>query len=63
LAFALRVHDQVDEVYAEVVAKGASPIQPPATATGGQRVAFLADPEGNMHQLFAELPAVADYCW
>ena len=63
LTFSLRTHDQVDEVYAGVVARGASPIQPPATTTGGQRVAFFSDPEGNIHQLFAELPAVADYCW
>ena len=63
LSFALRTHDQVDEIYADLVARGVSPVQPPATVAGGQRVAFFSDPEGNIHQLFAELPAVADYCW
>ncbi len=63
LAFALRAHEQVDEAYADVVAKGAMPIQWPTTTLGGQRTAFFADPEGNIHQLFADLPAVAEYCW
>jgi lactoylglutathione lyase len=63
LAFPLRTYEQVDETYADVVARGATPIRPPAMLPTGQKAAFFADPEGNIHQLFSELPAAAEYCW
>lgn len=53
LAFPLDSLDEVDEVYAALVAQGATPIAPPATMPWGLRTAFFADPEGNIHELFA----------
>jgi uncharacterized glyoxalase superfamily protein PhnB len=58
LAFPLVLPSDVDEAYAEIVARGAKPIQPPANMPWGQRTAFFADPDGNIHELFADQPAV-----
>lgn len=54
LAFPLPTPDDVDRAYAEITADGATPIQPPATMPWGQRAAFFADPDGNIHELFAD---------
>jgi lactoylglutathione lyase len=54
LAFPLPTQDDVDRAYAEITANGATPIQPPATMPWGQRTAFFADPDGNIHELFAD---------
>lgn len=56
LAFPLDTPEAVDATFADIVARGAQPIQPPATMPWGQRTAFFADPEGNIHELFADLP-------
>ena len=63
LAFPLHTHEELDEAYASITASGATPVQTPVTTPWGQRTAFFADPEGNIHQLFADLPAVAEYCF
>jgi lactoylglutathione lyase len=63
LAFPVHTHEQVDEVYASVLAKGAMPVQSPILMPWGQRTAFFADPEGNIHRLFADLPRVAEPYW
>jgi len=55
LAFPCDTPKQVDEDYARIVAQGAAPIQPPADMPWGQRAAFFADPDGNVHELFASL--------
>lgn len=54
LAFPCPTRDDVDRAYAEVIAKGAVPVEPPATMPWGQRTAFFADPDGNIHELFAD---------
>jgi lactoylglutathione lyase len=54
LAFPLPTRDDVDRAYAEITANGATPIQSPATMPWGQRTAFFADPDGNIHELFAD---------
>lgn len=54
LAFPLSTREDVDRAYAEITANGAAPIQPPATMPWGQRTAFFADPDGNIHELFAD---------
>ena len=59
LAFPLVLPAEVDEAYAEILSKGAKPIQSPATMPWGQRTAFFADPDGNIHELFADLPTTA----
>ena len=54
LAFPMPTPDDVDRTYAEIIAIGATPIQSPATMPWGQRTAFFADPDGNIHELFAD---------
>ncbi|MHA2028118.1 MAG: VOC family protein [Candidatus Kariarchaeaceae archaeon] len=46
----------VDKVYGEITSKGATSITPPADMPWNQRTAFFADPDGNIHELFANLP-------
>ena len=45
----------VDQSYANIVAKGAKPVKEPADMPWGQRTAFFADPDGNIHELFCDL--------
>jgi catechol 2,3-dioxygenase-like lactoylglutathione lyase family enzyme len=56
LAFPCREPAEVDRVYADIVAQGAAPIHAPADMPWGQRTALFADPAGNIHELFADLP-------
>jgi lactoylglutathione lyase len=55
LAFPLASAAEVDIAYADIIDKGATPIQPPANMPWNQRTAFFADPDGNIHELFADL--------
>lgn len=45
----------VDTSYTALIQKGATPITPPADMPWGQRTAFFADPDGNIHEIFATL--------
>jgi lactoylglutathione lyase len=54
LAFPLPTRVDVDRAYAEIIANGATPVHAPATMPWGQRTAFFADPDGNIHELFAD---------
>jgi catechol 2,3-dioxygenase-like lactoylglutathione lyase family enzyme len=56
LAFPLDTPEALDRVYAAVVAGGATPVAAPAVMPWGQKTAFFADPEGNIHELFVDLP-------
>jgi lactoylglutathione lyase len=56
LAFPCDSPADVDTAYAAILAKGATPVQPPANMPWNQRTAFFADPDGNIHELFADLP-------
>ncbi len=55
LSFPLDQPADVDRVYEEIIAKGARPLQGPADMPWNQRAAFFVDPEGNIHELYAEL--------
>lgn len=55
LAFPCDTPDDVDQSYEYLVANGAKPIQAPASMEWGQRTAFFADPDGNIHELFSEI--------
>jgi lactoylglutathione lyase len=55
LALPLDSAAELDLAYAEIIAKGATPIQPPADMPWHQRTAFFADPDGNIHELFTDL--------
>jgi lactoylglutathione lyase len=56
LAFPLETPTAVDETYKEIVLRGATPVQTPADMPWGQRTAMFADPDGNIHELFCDLP-------
>jgi lactoylglutathione lyase len=56
LAFPCAEPAEVDRAYAEIVARGAVPVHAPAAMPWGQRTAMFADPDGNIHELFADLP-------
>jgi len=45
----------VDQSYQDITEKGATPIKAPADMPWGQRTAFFADPDGNIHELFCDL--------
>lgn len=55
LAFRSESPKGVDTDFAAIVAKGATEIKPPADMPWGQRTAFFADPDGNIHEIFADL--------
>lgn len=52
LAFPCDSPEDVDRSYDAIIAKGATPIGPPATMPWGMRTAFFADPDGNIHELY-----------
>jgi uncharacterized glyoxalase superfamily protein PhnB len=55
-AFKCDSPEEVDRVYAELLAAGASPHKEPWDAFWGQRYAQLKDPDGTVIDLFASLP-------
>ena len=56
LAFPLETPQAVDDTYRELILKGATPVQTPADMPWGQHTAIFADPDGNIHELFCDLP-------
>jgi lactoylglutathione lyase len=56
LAFPVATPESVDKTYSALIAKGARPVHIPANMPWGQRTAFFADPDGNIHEVFADLP-------
>jgi len=55
LAFPCETPAEVDEAYETLTANGANPIAAPADMPWGQRTALFADPDGNIHEVFASL--------
>jgi len=53
LAFPAGTPDEVDLLYGELVARGATAVKPPETMPWGRRTAFIADPEGNIHEVYS----------
>lgn len=56
LAFALESPAAVEQTYMEIVLGGATPVQTPMDMPWGQHTAMFADPDGNIHELFCDLP-------
>ena len=56
LAFPVGDPDDVDRVYDEVVAGGATPIKGPEMMPWGRKTAFIADPDGNIHEIYSYKP-------
>jgi lactoylglutathione lyase len=54
LAFPQPSKAEVDSTYYEIINKGALPIKESSDMPWGQRTAFFADPDGNVHELFAD---------
>lgn len=55
LAFPVDTPAEVDSAYQELIDKGAIPIKAAAHMPWNQRAAFFADPDGNIHEIFANL--------
>ena len=55
LAFPCETPAQVDEAYETLTRNGATAVAPPGDMPWGQRTALLADPDGNIHEIFADL--------
>lgn len=53
LAFPCESPADVDETYARLVSNGAVPIHEPRNMPWNQRTALFADPDGNIHEIFA----------
>ena len=51
---------EVDRTFAEVTAKGATPVMEPETMPWGQRTCYIADPEGNLIEIgsFGDNPVI-----
>lgn len=55
LAFPCENPNDVDESFNRLIAKGATPIHEPQDMPWNQRTALFADPDGNIHEVFAEI--------
>ena len=51
IALYVDTFEEVDERFAEVVSKGATPVLAPTTKPWGQRTCYIADPEGNLIEI------------
>ena len=54
LAFWLPSKQDVDKTYEEIIEKGATAVLPPHDMPWGQRTAMFADPDGNIHEIYAD---------
>lgn len=55
LAFPCDSVEDVDISYKKIIDKGAKEVQEPKNMPWSQRTALFADPDGNIHEIFAEL--------
>ena len=55
LAFPCENPTDVDESFKELVSKGAVSVHEPQDMPWNQRTALFADPDGNIHEIFAEM--------
>lgn len=55
LAFPCETPDEVDTTYKRLVELGAKHINEPKNMPWNQRTALFADPDGNIHEIFASL--------
>ena len=51
MALYVDTFEEVDQTFAQVVAKGAVPVLAPETEPWGQRTCYVADPEGNLVEI------------
>ena len=55
LAFPCSSIEELDDTYSELIKKGVKGIHEPEDMPWKQRTALFADPDGNIHEIFAEL--------
>jgi len=55
LAFPCENPNDVDESFVQLVKLGATPIHKPQNMHWNQRTALFADPDGNIHEIFADI--------
>ncbi len=55
LAFPCENPNDVDKSFKELIKMGATSIQEPQNMPWNQRTALFCDPDGNIHEIFAEL--------
>ncbi len=55
LAFPCDTAPEVDTTYERLIAAGAAPVAPAQDMPWNQRTALFADPDGNIHEVFADL--------
>jgi catechol 2,3-dioxygenase-like lactoylglutathione lyase family enzyme len=53
LAFPVGTPNDVNHVFEEIVAKGATPVKEPEMMPWGRMTAFIADPDGNIHEIYS----------
>ncbi len=49
-------YDEVERCHAELLAQGSDIIEPPSDKDWGHRTLYFADPEGNILEIYADLP-------
>ncbi len=54
LCFPCDSPEDVIHTYNDIITKGAIPIKEPTVMPWGQTTAFFADPEGNIHSIYAD---------
>jgi len=59
LAFPVSEPREVDDLYSRLITGGAGEVQAPMDMPWNQRTAFFADPDGNIHEIFADLTQVS----
>lgn len=47
-------HANVDYLYHEFVSRGAKPIKQPEIMPWGRKTGFIADPDGNIHEIYSD---------
>lgn len=55
LAFPCENPSDVDQSFKKLISMGATPIYEPQDMHWSQRTALFADPDGNIHEIFAEI--------
>lgn len=55
LAFPCENPSDVDSSFRQLISMGATPIDEPRDMPWDQRTALFADPDGNIHEIFAEI--------
>lgn len=46
--------ENVDKLYNEIVHNGATPIKAPEMMPWGRKTGFIADPDGNIHEIYSD---------